>query len=179
MQRLIMATTVLFGLALGLFVTGGASVSAGAGTPNCPDYDTYAEANDAFLAQGGPEADPFGLDNDRDGFPCEDRPGAPAEAASAPQNVYPTGGGGGTVDPTATTAPAGPIETETPATEVPAVTGGTGTGTTTGSGTTDLPSTGVGATAGTSIGLTTILLALFAGAAITVGATGLIRGRRA
>lgn len=44
---------------------------------NCSDFDTWQEAQDFFLAEGGPEEDPHRLDRNRDGVACESLPGAP------------------------------------------------------------------------------------------------------
>ena len=38
----------------------------------CSDFDTWREANEFFIAAGGPERDPYGLDSDGDGTPCEE-----------------------------------------------------------------------------------------------------------
>ena len=44
---------------------------------NCSDFDTWREAQDFFLAAGGPDSDPHGLDGNGDGIACESLPGAP------------------------------------------------------------------------------------------------------
>ena len=44
---------------------------------NCGDFDTWQEAQDFFLAEGGPAEDPHRLDRDGDGIVCESLPGAP------------------------------------------------------------------------------------------------------
>ena len=44
---------------------------------NCSDFDTWAEAQAFFEAEGGPESDPHRLDRDGDGIACESLPGAP------------------------------------------------------------------------------------------------------
>ncbi len=44
---------------------------------NCVDFDDWTQANRLFVDSGGPEADPYGLDGDGDGVPCESLPGAP------------------------------------------------------------------------------------------------------
>ncbi len=59
---------------------------------NCGDFDTYQEALAFFLAAGGPDKDPHGLDRDRDGEPCSslprsELPGQSAMLASA--NPFP------------------------------------------------------------------------------------------
>ena len=38
---------------------------------HCGDFDTWRDANDVFRAAGGPERDPYRLDLDADGIPCE------------------------------------------------------------------------------------------------------------
>ena len=63
---------------------------------NCGDFATWSEANDFFIANGGPLEDSHGLDRNKDGVPCQTLPGAPViadggqqqDAAPAPQ-VYP------------------------------------------------------------------------------------------
>ncbi len=44
---------------------------------NCVDFDDWAQANRLFVDSGGPKSDPYGLDGDGDGVPCESLPGAP------------------------------------------------------------------------------------------------------
>lgn len=44
---------------------------------NCGDFDTWREAQDFYLAEGGPAEDPHRLDYDEDGTACESLPGAP------------------------------------------------------------------------------------------------------
>ena len=44
---------------------------------NCGDFDTWRQAQDFYLAAGGPETDRHRLDSNRDGVACESRPGAP------------------------------------------------------------------------------------------------------
>ncbi len=46
---------------------------------NCGDFENYQEALDFFLAEGGPDNDPHGLDGNNDGEPCESLPGAPKD----------------------------------------------------------------------------------------------------
>ena len=46
---------------------------------NCSDFDTWQEAHDFFLSEGGPDNDPHGLDGNNDGVPCESLPGAPKD----------------------------------------------------------------------------------------------------
>ena len=89
MQRFIMAATLLLALGLGLFID--RSVSA-QDAFSCDDFSTFDDAFDAFVAAGGPQEDPNGVDPDRDGFPCEDLDGTPEDARSAASNEYPSGG---------------------------------------------------------------------------------------
>jgi hypothetical protein len=44
---------------------------------DCRDFGTWREAQDFFLAAGGPTRDPHGLDRNHDGIACQDLPGAP------------------------------------------------------------------------------------------------------
>lgn len=44
---------------------------------NCSDFDTWAEAQEFYLAEGGPDEDPHRLDRNSDGIACESLPGAP------------------------------------------------------------------------------------------------------
>ena len=37
----------------------------------CHEYDTWRQANAVFKDFGGPENDPYGMDPDGDGIPCE------------------------------------------------------------------------------------------------------------
>ena len=46
---------------------------------DCGDFDTYQQALEFFLSEGGPEADPHRLDGDKDGTPCESLAGAPGD----------------------------------------------------------------------------------------------------
>ncbi|MEO6457536.1 MAG: thermonuclease family protein [Chloroflexia bacterium] len=41
---------------------------------DCPDFDTQEEAQEFYVASGGPANDPHRLDRDRDGIACEDLP---------------------------------------------------------------------------------------------------------
>ena len=57
---------------------GGASGSETGGDfedRNCGDFDTWQEAQDFFLSEGGPDSDPHGLDANGDGNACESLPG--------------------------------------------------------------------------------------------------------
>ncbi|WFG40742.1 hypothetical protein GKO48_03420 [Candidatus Lucifugimonas marina] len=38
---------------------------------DCGDFTTWKEANDFFIAAGGPKSDPHRLDGDHDGVPCQ------------------------------------------------------------------------------------------------------------
>jgi len=38
---------------------------------DCGDFTTWKEANDFFMAAGGPKSDPHRLDSDHDGVPCQ------------------------------------------------------------------------------------------------------------
>ena len=44
---------------------------------NCDDFQAWQQAQDFFIAAGGPGMDPHGLDQDGDGTACESLPGAP------------------------------------------------------------------------------------------------------
>ena len=44
---------------------------------DCGDFDTWQQAQDFYLAAGGPETDRHRLDSGRDGVACENLPGAP------------------------------------------------------------------------------------------------------
>ena len=46
---------------------------------DCSDFGSWQEAQDFFLAEGGPSDDPHRLDGDKDGEACESLPGAPKE----------------------------------------------------------------------------------------------------
>ena len=41
---------------------------------NCSDFETWQEAQDFFLSEGGPEEDPHRLDGNSDGIACESLP---------------------------------------------------------------------------------------------------------
>ena len=51
--------------------------AAGFYDKNCDDFETWDEANAFFVAAGGPNSDPHGLDGDDNGVPCQSLPGAP------------------------------------------------------------------------------------------------------
>ena len=58
---------------------------------NCGDFDTWQEAQDFFLAEGGPSEDPHRLDGDGDGYACESLPGAPqSDSGPGGQDAPPT-----------------------------------------------------------------------------------------
>lgn len=44
---------------------------------DCRDFATWREAQEFFIAAGGPARDPHRLDRDRNGIACESLPGAP------------------------------------------------------------------------------------------------------
>ena len=66
---------------------------------NCGDFDTWRQAQDFFLSEGGPGSDPHGLDRDGDGLACQSLPGAPQDDPG-PAKPSPT------PTPTPTPAPA-------------------------------------------------------------------------
>ena len=66
---------------------------------NCSDFDTWAEAQAFFEAEGGPETDRHRLDHDGDGIACESLPGAPGQAAPTPESRIPTPTPGTVYDP--------------------------------------------------------------------------------
>lgn len=44
---------------------------------DCGDFPTWREAQDFYIAAGGPPKNPHRLDGDRDGIACESLPGVP------------------------------------------------------------------------------------------------------
>lgn len=74
---------------------------------NCSDFDTWQEAQDFFLSEGGPEEDPHNLDRNSDGVVCESLPGAPGlvSAPTATPIATATAAPEPTLTPTATAAP--------------------------------------------------------------------------
>lgn len=44
---------------------------------DCGDFDVWDQAQDVYVATGGPDEDPHRLDGDRDGIACASLPGAP------------------------------------------------------------------------------------------------------
>jgi hypothetical protein len=177
MQRIIVATALLLGMALGLLAVAPTTVSAA--DLDCKDFGSQAEAQTYFEQGGGSPSYNFNnLDANHNGQACEDF-------------GYSGGGGGGGGDTGTVEQP--PVDNSAPVTEdtgtttdtttvdtsVGATTDTTTTTTsTTTAATTSLPSTGVGSTTSSSITMTTLLLALFAVAALVVGTAGLVRGRR-
>ena len=58
---------------------------------NCNDFETWQEAQDFFLSEGGPTLDPHRLDRNGDGVACESLPGAPGgDAGPGGQDAQPT-----------------------------------------------------------------------------------------
>ena len=47
---------------------------------DCSDFGHWRDAQDFYLATGGPQRDPHRLDGDGDGVACENLPGAPARS---------------------------------------------------------------------------------------------------
>ena len=45
---------------------------------NCGDFAAWAEAQNFFIASGGPDSDPHGLDANGDGVACQSLPGSPS-----------------------------------------------------------------------------------------------------
>ena len=87
---------------------------------NCSDFDTWQEAQDFFLSEGGPENDPHNLDRNSDGMVCESLPGAPGSASepTAVPIATTTAAPEPTLTPTAAAAPTmmpTPTFTATPA----------------------------------------------------------------
>ena len=54
---------------------------------NCSDFATWREAQDFYVAEGGPSEDPHRLDRDGDGTACQSLPGAPDDAQEAPAST--------------------------------------------------------------------------------------------
>ena len=46
---------------------------------NCSDFNTWQQAQNFYISEGGPEDDPHRLDQDKDGVACESLPGAPKD----------------------------------------------------------------------------------------------------
>ncbi len=46
------------------------TATASVSDKDCGDFDTWADANNFFLSEGGPYSDPHRMDPDRDGLPC-------------------------------------------------------------------------------------------------------------
>lgn len=187
MKRLIMEAALLLTLALGGV---GVQSTAAQDSPTCADFSTYDEAYAAFAAAGGPEEDPYRLDPDRDGYPCEDVSDAPSQARTAPENAWGRSTPEPSVKPTigATKTPKAtetPEATETPAATEAPVDNGDDSGTNAGTGSTtastndaNLPITGSGPMSPGSVSPMTLMLASLAGVFLLLGATSLVRGRR-
>lgn len=200
MHRIIMGTTLLLGMALGLFAVAPAMVSA-QDLYNCGDFASQSDAQQVYNYD---PSDPNQLDgNDGDGIVCESGTNGsltfadylaaigaappvvnpPAQEPETGTNPVPPGGEGSGPEDGSGPGNAngagpgdedgvGPVETSTG-------TGGTTTTSATGGTTTaSLPSTGSGTTATASTSTTTILLALFAAFALVAGTVGLVRSRR-
>ena len=54
---------------------------------NCSDFATWREAQDFYVAEGGPSEDPHRLDRDGDGTACQSLPGAPDDAQETPAST--------------------------------------------------------------------------------------------
>ena len=52
----------------------------------CSDFDGWEEAQAFYLAAGGPDSDPHGLDKDGNGVACESLPGGPRVTMSFPRS---------------------------------------------------------------------------------------------
>ena len=55
------------------------------GDPNCGDFQTWAQAYRVFVDAGGPEEDPYRLDGDNDGVPCQSLLDAQKDGTPIPQ----------------------------------------------------------------------------------------------
>ena len=51
---------------------------------DCGDFSEWQDAQDFFLAEGGPDEDPHGLDRDGDGVACQSLPGSPRNERELP-----------------------------------------------------------------------------------------------
>ena len=58
-------------------------------THNCSDFDTWAEAQTFFEAEGGPGSDPHRLDRDGNGVACQSLPGAPGDQPDSKSSAGP------------------------------------------------------------------------------------------
>ena len=58
-------------------------------THNCSDFNTWAEAQTFFEAEGGPASDPHRLDRDGDGVACQSLPGAPGDQSESKSSASP------------------------------------------------------------------------------------------
>jgi len=90
---------------------------------NCSDFATWSQAQAFFIAQGGPAADPHGLDTNHNGIACESLPGAPGNTATATAlaQTTPTATPGQSATPTSPAQPGSPTATMT-VTSTPTVT---------------------------------------------------------
>ena len=52
----------------------------------CSDFDGWEEAQEFYLAAGGPDSDPHGLDKDGNGVVCESLPGGPRVTMTLPRS---------------------------------------------------------------------------------------------
>ncbi|HEV2527562.1 MAG TPA: hypothetical protein VGT61_03795 [Thermomicrobiales bacterium] len=87
MIRVAASLTLLLALAAGLFLS--TPAQAQEDEPQCSDFDNYFDAWAVFEEAGGPEDDPYNFDPDGNGYPCDDLPEVPADAADAPDNAWP------------------------------------------------------------------------------------------
>lgn len=157
-----MTATVLFGLMLGL-VTFGPTQASAQDLYNCGDFASQGDAQQAYDYNTN---DPNGLD------------GPVGPTSSGEPGVACESGTGGTLTFNDYLVAIGAAPAAPAATQPPATTGGTDTGSTTGSGTTTLPSTGTGNSQSSSMTTMTLLLALVAAGCLALGGYGLLRGRR-
>ncbi len=89
MRRLVMSLALVLALVPGLFLASPGLTRAQSDDPQCSDFDSYFDAWEAFEEAGGPEEDPYDFDPDGNGWPCEELPDTPAEAADAPDDAWP------------------------------------------------------------------------------------------
>ena len=78
---------------------------------NCADFDRWEEAQEFYLAAGGPDSDPNGLDKDGNGVACESLPGGPRVTVSSSASEKDP--------PTSTTDTAAPTPTPEPQSGAP------------------------------------------------------------
>ena len=169
-------------LTLALGFVGARSVSA-QDDPTCADFDSYADAAAAFEEAGGPQEDPYDLDPDADGYPCEDIADAPDQAQDAPEGAWPRDDAEESAEPSVEPSDEPSVEpSEEPSAEpsdepspgpsasvepsaAPSDVGG-------------MPITGSGPMGTDSTSLMTMLLALAAVVAGGLGTLSLVRNRR-